>query len=53
MERMLARTHDAHWYSTRLFSVTIDQPSGKPSSGTVAWMPHREHVLTVSATAGA
>lgn len=39
MDRMLARTHPAHWYSTRRFSVTSDHPSGSPSSGTSADVP--------------
>ena len=39
MERMLDRTQLTHWHSTRLRSVTIDQPSGIPPAGALAWVP--------------
>lgn len=44
IERMLARTQASHWYSTRRFSVTIDQPAGSPSAGACTWVPQYEQV---------
>lgn len=50
MARMFDRTQGLQWYSTRLPSVAIDQPSGNPSSGHSAWVPQREQVRSTGLT---
>ena len=52
MDRMLARTHEAHWYSTRRCSVTIDHPSGSPSAGADTCVPQAEQVRRTVAGGG-
>jgi hypothetical protein len=51
MARMLSRMHGPQVHTMRPSSTANDQPSGRPSSGPSAVIPHREQLRVTKATA--